>query len=78
MQASCAGDLGVLGDWVAENRGADYVQYLVPVPWARARYLTGHRTPITQPLFARSADGAGKHLDYNFLGSLHNMKVVQG
>lgn len=41
----------VLGDCVAENRGADYVE---------------HRTPIIQTSFAWSAHGAGQRRDYAF------------
>ncbi len=53
----------VLGDCVAENRGADFVKYLVPAPCARTRYLTGQRAPHNQTALACAAYGAGQHCD---------------
>jgi len=58
-----AGDFIVLGGYAAENRGADYVKYLVPSLRARTRYLTGHREPHNQTAFACAAPGAGQHRD---------------
>ena len=42
----------VLGDCVAKNRGADFVEHLALALCARTRYSTGHRTPINQTAFA--------------------------
>jgi hypothetical protein len=38
----------VPGDFVAGNRGADFIQHLAPALRARTKYWTGHRTPINQ------------------------------
>jgi hypothetical protein len=46
------GKLIVHGGFAAVNRGADYVQLLVPSLRARTRSWTGHRTPINQTAFA--------------------------
>jgi len=54
----------VLGGCAAENRGADFVKYLVPSLRARTRYLTGHREPHNQAMLACAAPGAGQHRDY--------------
>ena len=54
----------ILGGYAAENRGADYVKYLVPSLRARTRYLTGHREPLNQATLAYAAPGAGQHRDY--------------
>ncbi len=51
----------ILGGFAAENRGADFVKYLVPALRARTRYLTGHRTPSNQTASVCSAHGAGQH-----------------
>ena len=53
----------VLGGFAAENRGADYVQLLVPSLRARTRSWTGHREPHNQTSFACEAHGAGQHRD---------------
>ncbi len=42
---SSAADFNVPGDCVAGNRGADYVQHLVPALCAGTRCWTGHRAP---------------------------------
>jgi len=55
----------VLGGCAAENRGTDFVKYLVPSLRARTRYLTGHREPYNQTAFACAAPGAGQHRDYS-------------
>jgi hypothetical protein len=57
-------ELAVLGDCVAENRGADFVKYLVPALCARTRYLTRHREYHNQATLACAIPGAGKHRDY--------------
>ena len=40
MQTSYAGGLTVLGDCVADNLGAEFVEYLALAPCAIIRYLT--------------------------------------
>ena len=57
----------VLGGFAAENRGADYVQLLVPSLRARTRSWTGHREPHNQTSFACDAHGAGQHRDWSAL-----------
>jgi len=59
-----AGDSHVPGGCAAWNRGADYVEYLVPALRAGTRYSTGHREPHNQTAFACAAHGAGQHRDY--------------
>ena len=60
----------VLGGFAAENRGADYVQLLVPSLRARTRSWTGHREPHNQTSFACEAHGAGQHRDWAFNKSM--------
>ena len=54
----------VHGGSAAVNRGADFVQPLVPALRARTRYWTGHREPHNQAALACTAHGAGQHRDY--------------
>jgi len=54
---------GVHGGCAAVNRGADFVQLLVPSLRARTRSWTGHRAPYNQTAFACTAHGAGQHRD---------------
>jgi hypothetical protein len=54
----------VLGDCVAENRGADFVQHLVPAPCARTRHWTGQQNPYNQAALACTAPAAGQRRDY--------------
>jgi hypothetical protein len=55
----------VHGDFVAMNRGADYVKPLVLSLRARTRNLTRHRERRNQATLDCVAHGAGQHRDYN-------------
>jgi len=54
----------VPGGCAARNRGADYVEHLVPSLRAGTRNSTGHREPHNQTAFACTAPGAGQHRDW--------------
>ena len=57
-------ELNVLGDFVAKNRGADFVNLLALSLRARTRSLTRHRAPHNQAALACAAHGAGQLRDY--------------
>jgi hypothetical protein len=54
-----APELSVLGDCVAENRGADFVKPLAPALCARTRSLTRHRALHNQATLACASHGVG-------------------
>ena len=60
MGLRSTGDRYILGDCVAENRGADFVQRLVLAPGARTRHWTGHRVVRKQACIRH---GAGQRRD---------------
>ena len=55
------------------ERGADYVQFLVPAPCARTRNWTGHREPHKKTAFACEAHGAGQHRVNIFIQELKKL-----
>ena len=59
-----AAENDVHGGFAAVNRGADYVQLLVPSLRARTRSWTWHREHHNQATLACDAHGAGQHRDY--------------
>ncbi len=69
---------GVLGDCVAENRGADYVKPLALSLCARTRNLTRHRAQHNQAELARVAHGAGQHRDYVWKQEYTRRRIYSG
>jgi len=53
----------VPGGCTAWNRGADFVQLLVPLLRARTRSWTGHHEHYNQATLACNAHDAGQHRD---------------
>lgn len=62
------------GGCAARNRGADFVEHLVPSLRAGTRYSTGHRELHKQTAFACTAPGAGQHRDSDINKKMKSIK----